>query len=208
MFKSQARSILLLFQLVSALLMVACLGSPVDITIGREYHGEYISQYAGVLLSSFRKVTTILRITWGKSQCSSTVRPITELSTAWRYCCWIRSIVIRGRWWWRSRASWMWITNWECGRTTITPSHTIRSGKIGLLTMVRILLIQLVTIMSAPFSSLRIWTARTTRKCPSRSRWRAEPSILLLNWNSIIRYWSYYLRLSQPCGIVFTSLLS
>lgn len=47
MFKSQARSILLLFQLASLLLLVACLGSPVDITIGREYHGEYISQYAG-----------------------------------------------------------------------------------------------------------------------------------------------------------------
>lgn len=170
MFKSQARSILLLFQLVSLLLTVACMGSPVDITIGREYHGEYISQYAGVVLSSFRKATTTWRTAWGKSLCSSTARPITELSTAWRYCCSIPSIEIKGRSWWTSRASWRSTINQECGRATITRSPSKRSGKIRISTKVRFLLIQLVTIKSAPFSSLRIWIARIMRKCPSRSR--------------------------------------
>lgn len=170
MFKSQARSILLLFQLASLLLLVACLGSPVDITIGREYHGEYISQYAGVLLSSFRKATTTSRTAWGKSRSSSTARPITELSTAWRYCCSIPSTETRGRCWWRSRAWWRWITSQECGKTAATRSPTTRSGKIGTSTRVRFLLIQLVTITSAPFSSFRIWIARITRRCQSHLR--------------------------------------
>lgn len=146
---------MLLFQLISLLLIVPSLGSPVDITIGREYHGEYISQHPGVTLTSFRKVTITSRIVWGKSLSCSMDRPIMELSIVWRFIYSIPSIEIKGRCSSRSRESYRLIMSQECGRAIITPSPSTKNGKIGILSFVRFLLIQLVKITPAPSSSSR-----------------------------------------------------
>jgi hypothetical protein len=50
MFKSKARSIFLIFYLINVLFIHYTLSSPVDITIGREYYGEYISKQSGVII--------------------------------------------------------------------------------------------------------------------------------------------------------------